>query len=170
MFHVERIMHQMINRSVIFVLCFTIISCITTKQRIEIPDLLIVENGREILGHKNLHAFVFENNQKNIPFDQFIVSAFNLNNYAVKEVNVIIINEEFKLLFYDNDEFEKYIGSSNFYVKNLEPASAKIGNQPSFIAISVINNRNEDCLQPNSLYRNIIINYLKVLKTEYLNK
>jgi hypothetical protein len=105
------------NRKIAFILCLAFISCVTTRQRTEIPDFLIVENGKEILGHKSLNAFVFENNQKNVPFDQFIVSAFNLNNYAVKEVNVIIINEEFKLLFYDNDEFEKYIGSSNFYVK-----------------------------------------------------
>ena len=71
----------MTKKIVILFLCFIVISCGISRQRIEITDYLIVPNGKEILGNKNLNAFVFENNLKNIPFQQYITAKFKSNNF-----------------------------------------------------------------------------------------
>ena len=54
---------------------------------------------------------------------------------------------------------------------NLEPeGTSTYGDQRKFIAISMINDRNEDCLAENSLFKNMAVNYLKKLKEEYYNQ
>ena len=72
------------------------------------------------------------------------------------------------MIFYDNDEFEKYIRTSNFTALNQETEANKTGNKAKFIAVSMINAQNEDCLTEGSLYQNIAISYLKKLKDDYL--
>ena len=72
------------------------------------------------------------------------------------------------MLFYDNDEFDKYFGLSNFTVVNQETEVNTITNASKFIAISVINSNNEDVLSEESLSRNIVITYLNNLKDDYL--
>jgi hypothetical protein len=158
----------MIKKIVICFLLLIFISCGISRQRIEIPDCLIVPNGKEIVGNKNLNAFVFENNLKNIPFQQYITTRFKSNNYLEKEIWITIEKDKFKLIFYDNDEFEKYIGTSNYTALNQETEANKTGNNAKFIAISMINAQNEDCLIEDSLYQNIAISYLKKLKDDYI--
>ena len=53
-------------------------------------------------------------------------------------------------------------------MKEQIPDVSKMGNQSDFIVLSVVNDKNEDCLKDNSLYQNIVIKYLKNLKEEYL--
>jgi hypothetical protein len=158
----------MTRKSVILFLILITVSCGITRQRIEIPDCLIVSNGKEILGNKSLNAFVFENNLKNIPFQQYVSSKFKSNNLFQKEIWISINKDKFKLIFYDTDEFEKYFGTSNYVALNQETAANKSGNNAKFIAISFINAQNEDCLIEGSLYQNIAISYLKKLKDDYL--
>jgi hypothetical protein len=153
------------------VLCFfffLFLSCGIARQRIEIPDYLIVQNGKETTGIKTLNAFIFENNLNNIPFHQYITSKFKSDNLEERTRYISIGKDKFKLFFYDYDEFEKYFGTSNYLAINQETSANKQGNQSKFIAISIINNQNEDCLKPDSLYQNIAISYLKKLKDDYL--
>ena len=158
----------MTRKIVILFLILIAVSCGISRQRIEIPDYLVVSNGKEILGNNSLSAFVFENNLKNIPFQQYVSSKFKSNNFFQKEIWIAIDNDKFKLIFYDNDEFEKYMGTSNYVVLNQETAANKTGNNAKFIAISMINAQNEDFLIEGSLYQNIAISYLKKLKDDYL--
>ena len=60
--------------------------------------------------------------------------------------------------------------SYNFAVMNFEPGNAKSNDQRTFIAISMINSNNEDCLNDHSLYQNIAVNYLQHLKEEFYNQ
>ena len=55
-------------------------------------------------------------------------------------------------------------------LKNLENISSISGNNSKFIALSVVSQNNEDCLDPNSLYYNNITEFLKILKKQYLLK
>lgn len=158
----------MTKKNVILFLILIAVSCGINRQRIEIPDYLIVPNGKEILGNKSLNAFIFENNLKNIPFQQYVSSKFKLNNLFQKEIWITIEKDKFKLIFYDNDEFEKYMGTSNYTALNQETEANKTGNESKFIAVSVISAKNEDCLKIDSLYQNIVISYLKKLKDDYL--
>lgn len=160
----------MIKKSLLFFIFLSLLNCGIARQRMEISDYLIYQKGKEIIGNDNLNSFIFENDLKNIPFQQFLSAKFKSNSLQEREITVTIEGGKYKLLFYDNDEFEKYIGNSNFAIKNQESESNKTGNQSKFIAISVINDKNEDCLSEQSLYQNIVVSYLKKLKDEYLKQ
>jgi hypothetical protein len=141
-----------------------------TRRTIQISDYILVPNGKEIIGPKNLTAFIFENNTKNFPIERYLSEKFKADNYYSSEFWVTIDRNKYKLIIYDNSDFEKYFNSSNYSVVHLEPENSISGDQRKFIAISMINSFNEDCLADNSLFQNIAVNYLKKLKDEYYNQ
>lgn len=172
LFHVELSLSTSINKGkiLIFLFLFSIYSCGTIKPNYQITDYVLVPNGKEIIESKALNAFIFENNKRQIPIEQYISTKLNLDSYNQNEFWVTINNQKFKLIVYDYTEFEKYFNSSNYAVKNLEPANVEIQDKRDFIAISMINAYNEDCLADGSLYQNIALQYLKKLKDEYYNQ
>jgi len=171
MFHVERTLLKLMYKGKlpIFLLLFIILSCGISRQKYVIEDYTIVPNAKEIIGNKGLNAFVFENNKKIIPFQQFLVNKFKLNSYQEKEIWVTIEGDKYKIILYDNDELEKYINTSDFTVANQNPDVVNVGSPVDFIAISMISSRNDDCLAEGSLYENIAVKYLKQLKDEFLS-
>lgn len=171
MFHVERTLLKPMYKGklLMFLLLFIFLSCGIAKQKYVIEDYTIVPNAKEIIGNKGLNAFVFENNKKIIPFQQFLVNKFKLNSYQEKEIWVTIEGDKYKIILYDNDELEKYINTSDFTVANQNPDVVNVGSPVDFIAISMISSRNEDCLAEGSLYENIAVKYLKQLKDEFLS-
>ena len=172
MFHVERTLSTAINKGkpLVFLLFFAVYSCGTMKPNVQIEDYLLVPNGKEIVENKALTAFVFENNKRQIPIEQYLSWKLNIDTYNQNEFWISIDNKKYKLIVYDYTEFEKYFNSSNYAVKNLEPGNVEIQDKRDFIAISMINSYNEDCLLEGSLYQNLAIKYLKKLKDEYINQ
>lgn len=168
MFHVERTGRGLITtgKIAIIFLIFILSGCRGTVQRTTIPDYLVLPNGKEILGNKGLHAFIFENVQGKLTFTNFIMNKFKLNNYKETDFWITIDGEKYKLLIYDNSELEKYFVVSDFIITNLKPETLD-EDAPKFIAISMISSTNDDCLDPKSIYYNIATNYLKNLKEEY---
>lgn len=140
------------------------------KPNVQIVDYLLVPNGKEIIENKGLTAFVFENNKRNIPIEQFLSAKLNTGIVSQNEFWISIDKQKYKLLVYDYTEFEKYFNSSNYAVINLEPQNVIIQDKRDFIAISIINSYNEDCLAEESLYQNMALEYLKKLKEEYYNQ
>lgn len=172
MFHVERSLRKHSIKGIIAILFlfFVLSSCIGARQTVEINDYVLVKSkGKNIIGLENLNAFIFENNLKNIPFEQYITQKYNLITYQTTEFWVTIGADRYKILVYDTAEMEKYLELENYSVKNIDPQSTKLGNQSKFIALSMVNSYNEDCLAEGSLYQNIAITYLKKLKDEYYN-
>ena len=172
MFHVERNSKTTVNKGKIlaFLSFIMICGCGTMKPNVQIDDYILVPNGKEIIENKGLTAFIFENNKRQIPIEQYISLKFNVDNYSQNEFWVSIDNQNYRLIIYDYTEFEKYFNSSNYSVINLEPANVVIQDKRDFIAISMINSYNEDCLADGSLYQNTAIKYLKKLKDEYYNQ
>ena len=172
MFHVERMLTSPRNGGIILLISLFLIvnSCGISRQSTIIPDYILVSNGKEILGNKNLTAFIFENNLRKLPIEQYLSAKFKTDNYSENEFWVTIDKDKFKIIIYDYSEFEKYFNSSNYAVKNEEPDNVKSGDKRKFIAISMINSFNEDCLLNGSLYQNIATKYLKNLKDEYYNQ
>lgn len=172
MFHVERTLAKPIFKGIIVSLFLFIFlnSCIGARQTVQITDYVLVPNGKEIVGNKNLTALIFENNLKKLPIEQFLSAKFKTNNYQQNEFWITIDKEKYKIIIYDKPDYEKYFINSNFAVINLEPDNAKSNDQRKFIAISMINSSNEDCLNDNSLYQNIAVNYLQHLKEEFYNQ
>jgi len=170
MFHVERNKKRVINTAFALVLWVCSIACSGSRNTVQIQDYLLVGNGIELQSHVPLTAFVFENNQKNPPIEKFLSLKFKLSNYFDKQFWVTLNNAKFKLVVYDVAEFEKFIGSGNYAQINQEPENAKYGNQPKFIAFSMVSSTNEDCLSDQSLYQHLALTYLKNLKDDYCNQ
>ena len=127
MFHVERHIKTLVNKGKysIWLLFFILISCYSSRQTIQIPDYILVPNGKEILGHESINAFLFENNTKNFPIERFLSDKFKTDNYYSSEFMVTIDKNKYKLIVYDNSDFEKYFNSANYSVINLEPENSK---------------------------------------------
>lgn len=170
-FHVEQMMRiASIKRFILILMIFlSLQSCIGARPIFQIDDYYISENGKEVLGTKPLNAFIFENNLKNLPFEQFLAVKYKLDNYLTREFWVTIDQNKFKILVYDFAEFDKYFGTANFSPVNQENIANIVGGQPKFIAISMISDANEDCLSDKSIFQNLAINYLKKLKDEYIS-
>jgi hypothetical protein len=161
----SRLINKRIFSLFIFIVLF--ISCGISKPKYTIDDYVLVPNAKEIIGNKGLTAFVFENNKRILPFQQFLANRFNLQTYNQREIPFVINEQRFTLYVYDADETIKYINTFDFVLKEQIPDSSKMGNQSDFIVLSVTNNRNEDCLKDGSLYQNMVIKYLKNVKEEY---
>lgn len=172
MFHVEPNFKCLVNKGkwAILMLYFILYGCIGARPTTQISDYILVPNGKEIVGQKNLTAFIFENNTKNLPIEKFLSQKIQTDNYSENEFWVTIDKNKYKIIVYDYSEFEKYFNSANYSVINLEPETTTTRDQRKFIAISMINNFNEDCLAENSLFQSIAVNYLKKLKDEYYNQ
>ncbi len=172
MFHVERNSKSTMNKGKIlaFLFFFIVCSCGTMKPNVQITDYILVPNGKEIIENKGLTAFIFENNKRHIPIEQYLSAKFNTNNFNQNEFWISIDSQKYKLIIYDYTEFEKFFNSSNYAVLNLEPENVQIQDTRDFIAISMINSYNEDCLAEGSLYQNMAVKYLKKLKDEYYNQ
>jgi hypothetical protein len=172
MFHVERTLAKPVYKAIsVSLFLFLILnSCVGARQTVQITDYVLVPNGKEIIGNKNLTAFIFENNLRKLQIEQFLSAKFKIDNYLQSEFWITIDKEKYKIIIYDKAEFEKYFVYSNFAVVNEEPENAKWSDLRKFIAISMINSSNEDCLKDGSLYQNIAVNYLKKLKEEFYNQ
>lgn len=170
-FHVEQIAKSpVIKRILFFLMTFLMLqSCIGAKAGYQIDDYYVSENGKEVLGTKPLNAFIFENNLKNLPFEQFLAVKYKLDSYLTRDFWITIDNNRYKLLIYDYAEFDKYFGTANFAAVDQENIANIVGGQSKFIAISIINDANEDCLSDKSIFQNMAINYLKKLKGEYIS-
>lgn len=143
------------------------LSCGIHKPKFSIEDFVLVPNAKQTYGNSGLTAFVFENDKRILPFQQFAVSHFNLQTLNQREIPFVINEMHFTLHIYDADEIVKYINTADFVLKHQITDANKIGDQTDFIVLSVTNSMNEDCLNEQSLYQNIVTKYLKNLKEEY---
>lgn len=152
-------------------LFFVLQSCIGARATVQIPDYIVVPNGKEVLGGTNLNAFIFENNVKaNYQIEQFLAMKFKSPSYFEREIWVTINQDKYKLIVYDNADFDKYFDSANYSQINEEAKNDRYYSERKFIAISMINAYNYDCLAEDSILRNIAVNYLRDLKNEYISQ
>lgn len=171
MFHVKRFTKSLIFKVfALIIACAFFASCITPRHTVEIKEYILMPNGKRVLGNKDgLTAYIFENNQRKMPFHQFAGDKYNVGSYTEIEYFVTIDGTRFKVYIYENAELEKYFDVSQFMVSNVEPDMNIVGSKANFIAISVLDDHNNDALAETSLYQNIVINYLKNLVQEYNN-
>ena len=169
LFHVERYKSKMffLKTFLIFFLVCVLLSCGINKPRIEIQDFIIMNSGMTIAKSEPLNTFVFENNLNNLPFQDFLTKHFKTNVLHNKSIDFRIEGSNLKLIVYDPDDFERFFGTNNFIAKNQENNANKTGNANKFIALSVISDSNQDCLNQNNLQFQITIDYLKNLKAKY---
>lgn len=148
-------------------LLFLLLACVSTRSPIQISDYLLLPNGIEVDG-EHLTAFVFENNKRASSIESFLNQKLKTDNYSDRKFDVTINKDKYRIFLYENSEFDKYFGATNFAVINLEPQNAQSGSARDFIAISMVDSDNRDCLSDDSLFHNIATKYLKSLKDEYI--
>ena len=165
MFHVE---HRFPKH--VLTICFVIcqLSCGISKPKIEIQDFAILSDGMVVGKNKSVNAFVFENNLQNKPFQDFLVMHFKTTSLSNRIISFKINQIPLKMLLYDQDDFERFFGVNNFVAQNQENITNKLGNINKFVAISVVTEDNQDCLDQNNLLQQTVIDYLQNLKKLYL--
>lgn len=169
MFHVERFIKPFLAKGFFVFLVATLFSgCITPRHTVEVGDYLLLPNGKQVLGRENgLTCFFFENNQRKMPFQEFLMIKYRLGSSEDISYTVQLDGTHFKVFFYNYDELLKYYDLSQFMVSNVETDVNRIGAATNFLGISVIDDYNNDCLAEGSLYQNLVLDYLKKLKYEY---
>lgn len=170
LFHVERMTHYPMNTGLLaaIVLLCACFSCATMRDRDTIPDYVIEEKGKQIIGTQPLHAFIFEDTRQDMSFQGFLVQKFRKDSRNEKVFKVTISNSEFTVLLYDNMEFDKYFRTSNYIPTTTVTASETNASKPRFVAVSMVDANNQDCLSTRSLWYPTATHYLKTLKDEYL--
>lgn len=169
MFHVERYIKTLaVKGFLLFFISIVCIGCGINQPTVQINDYILMENGKEILDkERGLTAFIFENDQRKMPFVYYLADKYNICSYNDVSYWVTIEGQRFKVYLYDNAELEKYFVTSQFMVTNVETEATKVSNV-KFIALSMISDSNEDVLSDKSLFQGIAIKYLKDLKNEFL--
>ena len=170
MFHVERTAGRLkVIGKMLVLLVLVMCGCGISKPKHTIPNYVTIPNAIDVLGNNGLTAFVFENNKKNLPFQKFITWKFPTDHYLQREFWITIEEQRFKLIVYDKDDMDKYLNLADFVRINQDPEISELGDQPDFIAVSVIDSKNQDCLSDQSLQQQTVLKYLENLKDEYLN-
>ena len=170
MFHVEPILKIFYYKKFLVIMIAVLATaCIKPQHTVEIQDYTLLANGKPILGNEGLTAFIFENNPRKIPFQQFLADKYAVGSYNDVNYEVTVDNHRLKVFLYENAEVEKYFNTSQF-MNTMNETDVNIkGSNAKFIALSVVNESNEDCLADGSLYQQVAIAYLKSLKDEYYN-
>lgn len=167
MFHVERIARRLIFRAIV-VGCLLLSSCATMRNRDTIPDYVIREGGKTVVGSGALNAFIFEDIRQDVYFQDFLIYRFRKNNLAEKTFEVDLSGQRFKILLYDTAEFEKYFRSSDYIPTVTVTAGEQNSGKSRFVALSMVDESNQDCLSEKSLWFATATEYLKKLKDDYL--
>lgn len=170
MFHVERTIKNVIIKGLAMI-CFPffVFSCIPVKTNPKIAEYHILNPIPNKLNEKSREGiFIFENKRMSGSFQSFLVQKLNpTNKKENRDFLVAIQGTKFIISVLDQREMETYIDLTDVFIKSPKPGLVKTGDEKSYVAITVKTPNGEDCLKNNSLYQNIVINYLKELKQEY---
>lgn len=169
MFHVEPISIRRMLTGLAMILLLLTTSCATMRDRDTIPDYVIREGGKNVIGSAPLNAFIFEDTRQDVYFQDFLTYRFQKNNMAEKVFEVDISGSRFKILLYDAAEFEKYFRTSDYIPTVTVTAVELNAGKSRFVALSMVDASNQDCLSENSLWLATATQYLKKLKDEYLS-
>ena len=167
-----------------FLLVFSIQSCIPVRIAPSISDYEVKKGKRFKRSLSKRTMFIFEDPKEADEFYQFVNIKYDLNNQNVyDDVPFEINDEQFFFAFYEVEIPDKSL--------NIFPAlfnvvlNEALGNEDTdteyieaeeiyrrenwYIAIEVYSDTEEDVLHEKSLFRTPVLQYLRLLKKEYLS-
>lgn len=168
MFHVEPNAATLaIKRiSMIFLMVFVFISCIKINKNTEIADYQILNpQPNSITKKPKTAAFIFENEKNVRSFQDFLASKYNTREN--RDFPITIQDQKFTLSVLDKSEIELYITAEDLILRYREPVIVKTGERQNYVAIQVTDKFGADCLKNDSIFHNLVVNYLKELKIEF---
>lgn len=164
---------------------FFLSSCIPLRIAPNIPDYRITKGASFKKDLPKREMFVFEDPKDANHFYNYVDTKFQLNNENVyDDIPFIVDDQQFFFSFYEveipdktinlfpvvldvftnaalgNDEMDPIFSSG-------DAAYSRIGNW--YIAIEVYSDLEKDCLHMDSLSRQPVLEYLRILKKEYLS-
>ena len=161
----------------IFVLIF-VSSCIPIRIAPNIKDYKLTKGKRFKRGLPKKTIFVFEDSKNANEFYEYINTKFQLNDYYVDvQVLFLVDGQTFYFSFYEVEIPTKTINLIPLALDvalnraaDTEPIfedahTSRIGNW--YTAVEVFSDSEKDCLLEGSVSREIVLPYLRELKTEY---
>ncbi|MGS2762676.1 hypothetical protein [Sinomicrobium sp. M5D2P9] len=127
-----------------------------------------VDIDKRIKTKKNL--FVFDNPKKRIHFVKFLEGKYKLEAYGNEERFKVNLNEsDFDFFVFAPQLNDSYLDFTGLTDDDDSDVANNEDDSFHYIAIRVSTVYEDDCLSMNSLHYNIVLNYLKELKAEYLS-
>lgn len=168
MFHVERYKTIRAIKGILLIslILFVFVSCFRINKNTEIGDYRILDSESVPVSQTPKPAvFLFENSKALRSFHHFLADKYNVNEN--RDFPVTIQNQKFTLSILDKSEIEVYITAEDLLLRRHQPNIVKTGDRQNYIAIQVRDNSGSDCLKTDSIFHNMVVNYLKELKIEY---
>lgn len=154
-------------------------SCIPLRIAPNIKDYKLIKGKRFKRGLPEKTVFVFEDPKEANEFYNYVNTKFQLDDYYVDvEVPFQIDGANYFLSFYEVEIPTKTINLIPLALDGIlnqaaemdpvfdELHTSRVGNW--YIAIEVFSDREQDCLGEGSVSRDLVLPYLRELKSEYL--
>ena len=114
------------------------------------------------------HIFVFENPKRKTQFEKFLENKYELFPYGYGDRYEVVLNDQtFDVRVNNLILSDSYIDLTG--IRNKDDDNDEDTDIRYYIAIRVSSAYEDDCLSVNSLHYDLLLNYLKELKTEYLS-
>ncbi|MBC9797286.1 hypothetical protein [Sinomicrobium weinanense] len=145
--------------------------CIPVKQAPRISEYRIergVDIDKSIKTKKNI--FIFQNRKRAPHFFNFISGKYKLKPHGGgKRFSVNLNDTDFDIFVFAPQISDAYLDFTGLTDEDENDPGYNSGDAYHYIAMRVSSEYEEDCLSLNSLQHNVVVNYLKELKTEYLS-
>lgn len=171
----RRLMRRILSCCVLL-LCFN--SCIPLKVAPKISDYKVSRGSKFSKELSDRAMFLFEDPKDAGEFYSYVNNKYNLNNLNVyDDVPFVIKEDQYFFAFYEIEKIDKLL---NLFPMLIYAAlDAEDGDYDSgdeilkrenwYIAIEVYSDTEKDCLAVDSLSRELVLQYLRTLKEEYLS-
>lgn len=157
--------------------CFFYYSCIPLKIAPKIQDYRITAGNKFEKGLSDRSMFLFQDTKEAGEFYTFVNTKFQLNDTNVyDDVPFSIDGQQYFFAFYEVQIQDKMLNLFPALLFALDPEGEDymdgdeiIRRENWYLAIEVYSDIEKDCLADNSLSREIVLQYLRSLKKEYLS-
>ncbi|WP_299274857.1 hypothetical protein [uncultured Psychroserpens sp.] len=160
------------------VLVLLVASCIPLRIAPTIKDQKIMVAKKFKRTFPKEYAFIFQDPKEANEFYNYINTKFKLDHVDVDyDVPLKLDGQQYFLSFYEAEIPDKVLNIFPIAVdvaldsNNIDPLLSDhyvYRSDNWYIAITILDNASNNCLKPNYIHRELIINYLKRLKQEYL--
>lgn len=158
---------------------FVCMSCIPLRIAPNIKEYKLTYGKRFKKGLPKKTVFVFEDPKDAHEFYRYVNTKFQLDDYYVDvEVPFAIDGKTYYFSFYEVEIPTKTLNLIPLVLDgmltqaaDMDPVfdefhTSRVGNW--YIAIEVFNDHEKDCLREGSVSRDVVLTYLRTLKSEYL--
>lgn len=156
-------------------------SCIPLRIAPNIEDYKVATGKKFKRSLSKRNMFIFEDPKDPNHFYDYVNIKYQLEDENVyDDVPFKINGQQYFFSFYEVDIPDKTINFFNFFLSNALSAALnseddndavpeEIRKDNYYLAIEVYNDIEKDCLDDNSLSREVVLKYLRTLKEEYLS-